>query len=117
MLPDNREAGSPLEAISIQRFGGRTTAQERVVTVAATRVTLLSNNPNRLSWHLINEGGNDARVSIDPTITFTTGWLIPQAGGLISMIYYDDGEACGYEVYGISNAAGTTIRIREVYRL
>lgn len=108
---------SPLYLLSNQRFGGRTTVTEQVVTVGTARVTLLQNNPNRLFWAVINEGGNDVRLSTDATITATSGWLLLNNGGVILSSWEDDGESVGYPVYAIAGIAGISVRVKEVTRL
>lgn len=108
---------SPLRALSQSRFGGPTYAVERVVTIPLTRITLLVNNPNRVYWMVINEGLNDVRVTIDPAISATSGWLLPAAGGVLLSDWEDEGEIVGYEVYAIANVAASTVRVREVIRL
>ncbi len=115
MLPD-AEGRSPLEALSVTRYQGKTYQQERSVSVGTNRVTVLENNPNRLAWEMINNSLVDVRIATTPTVTATNGWLVAQAGGVISMSWYEDGESVGYEIYAIAPAAGGILWIREVLR-
>ncbi len=115
-LPGNTPK-SPLEGLSIQKFGGRTFGRDTVISVLITRIDLLPNNPNRIQWVVINEGANDVRLSIDPAVTTSSGWLLQANGGVISMDQTYDGEAVGYAVYAIANGATSNVRIREVIRL
>lgn len=117
MLPESSTPQSPLEALSTRRFEGKTYANETVVTVGTTRLTLVKNNPNRLFWIAINESASDMRLSIDPGVTLTSGWLIPAQGGVISMFWEQDGESVGYEVFVIAPVAACNIRVREIIRL
>jgi hypothetical protein len=107
---------SPLEGVSINRFQGKTYTQELLTPISTVRVEVLPNNPNRFFWIAINEGAQDVRVSTDPTISATSGWLIPANGGVISMYWEEDGEGVGYAVYAIAPALGAMLRIREVIR-
>ncbi len=107
---------SPLEEISYGIFKGKTFAKEKTVSVDAARVVLLENDPNRLAWSAINESAVDVRVSNDPTLTGSTGWLLNASGGVVSMVYYDDGEVTGYQVFAFGAAAGASVRVREVLR-
>lgn len=107
---------SPLEGLSIQRFGGKTYLQERVFNMTTNLDVLLPNNPNRVFWAIINEGANDVRLSTDPTITNSSGWLLPAAGGVIIMFWESDGESVGYAIYGRCSVSPNNIRIREVIR-
>lgn len=108
---------SPLEELSIERFKGNTYVQETIVRVDPTRTDFLLNNPNRLFWIAINEGGSDIRLSTDPDIDASTGWLLAAGGGVISMFWEQDGEAVGYHVYSIASVVASQVRVREVIRL
>lgn len=108
---------SPLEQMSMGRFGGHTYANERVVSVSTTRSSVLPNNPNRVYWQMINEGNNNVRISIDPAISDLTGWLLPAAGGVLFSSWEEDGESVGYEVFAISVLNNNNIRIRETLRI
>lgn len=107
---------SPLETLSIARFGGHTYGTEDVVTVLTTRTTILRNNPNRVYWVMINEGANDIRVSFDPSISATSGFVLAASGGVIVADWFNEGETVGYEVYGIAVGVDTRLRVREVIR-
>lgn len=108
---------SPLEALSINRFYGKTSVVERVVAIGTARSQLLENNPNRLHWQAINESANDVRLSSAPDITSSSGWLLAANGGIIDSDWAEDGEGTGYTLYAISGVAGSNVRIREVIRL
>lgn len=116
MLPEQNKTPSPLEGVTLTRFQGKTYVQEQVITVNNTRSTLLRNNPNRLFWIAINESVNDVRLSNDPNLTATSGWLLSSNGGVISMYWEEDGEGVGYEVYAFGALPGLTVRVREVIR-
>lgn len=108
---------SPLEELVIRELGGRTFIREQVISVATTRTSIMPNNPNRLAWSIENESVNDMRFTTDPGITSTSGWLLSSNGGYGSMIYLEDGEATGQEVYAIALVAAGNLRVREVIRL
>lgn len=114
-LPDITSR-SPLEALSVGRFGGRTYGQENIVSVPVTRINLLPNNPNRVYWRLINEGAFDVRISTSPNLTVASGWLLQANGGLIDMTWEEDGETVGYQVYAIANGGANNVRTLEVIR-
>lgn len=107
---------SPLYMLSNKRFGGRTIINEQVISVLTTRTVIAPNNPNRLFLAVINEGINDVRISTDPTITSTSGWLLPASGGAIVFDWTEDGEGVGYPYYAIANVAAVNCRVREVIR-
>ena len=114
-IPNNKPQ-SPLEALSLERFGGHTYGTEEVITVFVTRTTILRNNPNRVYWVMINEGANDIRVSFDPSITAVSGFVLAASGGIIICDWFNEGETVGYEVYGIAVGVDTRVRVREVIR-
>lgn len=107
---------SPLEALSLNRFGGRTYGQEKVISVTTTRTLVIPNNPNRLFWAMINEGANDVRVTNDPNVTASSGWVLAASGGVISMYWEEDGEAVGYEVFALTSAGASNVRVKEIIR-
>ncbi len=108
---------SPIEELSYEQFKGHTFSQEKTFNLTTNLDVILPNNPNRVQWIIINEGNSDARIGNDPTITLASGWLLPANGGIISMIYKDDGESVGYAVYARCSVSPNYIRIREVIRL
>ena len=115
-MDDNSISLSPLEALSGERYQGKTYIQERAVSIGTTRSIILDNNPNRLAWDLINTSLIEIRISNSPDLASTTGFLLSPSGGEIGMNYQEDGEGSGYAVYAISTAAGATAWIREVIR-
>lgn len=112
----NDTPGSPIEELSFEQFKGHTFAQEQVIALTGNLDTVLPNNPNRVQWIMINEGTFDVRISNDPTITNTSGWLLPANGGVILMDYKNDGEGVAYAVYARVANLPNIIRIREVIR-
>lgn len=115
VLPETTSK-SPLEALSVGRFGGRTYSQEKVTSVTITRINLLPNNPNRVYWRLINEGAHDVRISTDPGVSVNSGWLLVANGGTIDVTFEEDGETVGYTLYAIANVAAVNVRSLEVIR-
>jgi len=107
---------SPLTVLSIDRYAGKTYVQETPATVDTTRVVLLSNNPNRLAWDIINTSLVEIRVSSNPGLTTATGFLLAPSGGEMGMTFLEDGEGVGYEIYAIGLVAGGTVWVREVIR-
>jgi hypothetical protein len=114
MLPDTQKYQSALEILSIERFRSRTTSTEKVTSVPVTRINLIPNNPNRLHYLLINEGSFDVRVSNDPNITASTGWMLSASGGIISMDWEQDGETVGQILYAIAVTGSSDVRSREI---
>lgn len=115
-MDDNGISQSPLEGLSGERYRGKTYTQERAVSIGTTRSVILENNPNRLAWDIINTSLIEVRISTNPSLTSTTGFLLAPSGGEMGMTFLEDGEGVGYEVYSIATAAGATAWVREVIR-
>lgn len=107
---------SPLSVLSADRYAGKTYMQERAAAVGTSRIVLLSNNPNRLAWDIINTSLIEIRISSSPDLSTTTGFLLAPQGGEMGMTFQEDGEGVGYEVYALGLAAAGSIWIREVIR-
>jgi len=107
---------SPLENLSIGRFGGHTYAEENTKIVMNAVGVVIINNPNRVFWILINNGGNDVRLSFSAGLGVYTSFILPANGGVMSMSWEEDGESVGYAVYGYATADNTQCFLREVIR-
>jgi hypothetical protein len=109
-------ARSPLEALSRERFQGRTSLSESVVIVPLTPVTLLSGNPNRVSYLIQNRGAASILLQWSPGSPAARGFLLEPNGGWFSMSWEEDGEVTGYEVSGLALVAASTLYVQEVLR-
>lgn len=107
---------SPIEALVMERFKGHTFTQETYLNASVTNTQILKNNPNRVGWIIINEGTYDVKVSPTNYLSAYTGWLLPANGGVISMNWKDDGEGVSQELYAVTVASVSALRIREVIR-
>lgn len=101
--------------ISLRRFGQRSRLIRSDATlVAATALQLALNTPDRLSILLVNTGAaNPATVTADGARTVAQGDVMVASGGAYALDALSDGEACGYEFWGISTA-GTTVHVEEI---
>ncbi len=107
---------SPLEALSLSRFGGRTFLVHTVIALAGSPVQLVPNNPNRVFLQIANVGAVDVRFAISDPNDITNGLLLMAHSGVFTMTWEDDGEVVGYEVWGLNMGLGTTVLIYEVWR-
>lgn len=116
-MPPNVGETSPLASLVIEKLGGRTTYRERALTFVGVVNQLLENNPNRVAWIVLNESPNTVRLGNTPEISTTTGWLLAPNGGVISMIYDEDGETVSAAVFVSPSVSTDVIRVREILRL
>lgn len=101
-----------------QQFGGATRLVENpvIATVGVSVVEILRNNPDRVSFMVMNRSANDLALGFTQSVTFATGLLVTNSGGFFGMNVKDDGEAVTQAVYAIANGAGSTIYVLEVRR-
>lgn len=72
-------------------------------TECDTEITvILPNNPDRLSFLLVNLGEKAMYVAWDRDVAADHGVYVAPNGGSFSLIADEDGELVGYELYGIS---------------
>lgn len=68
---------------------------------------ILSNNPNRLAVLIINLGSNSCYIGFDRDVSSTKGILVSQLGGSASLLWNEDFELTGYEMYAKGTLADT----------
>jgi len=79
-------------------------------TSCATTVTsILPNNPDRLSYILVNLGDYPMYVAWDRDVGSDHGVYVAPNGGSFSLIADEDGELVGYELFGIAITDATDI--------
>jgi len=88
--------------------------KEGVTNVGTSVKKLLGNNPNRLAWIIINLSVNTLYVALTNDPSSSKGILIGANGGTATMLWNEDFEATGYEIWGIGSASNTYIYIIEV---
>ena len=108
---------SPLEALSIKRFGGRTTIAVKTVLVTTTVIEVLPNNPNRVQWTIENQSSVDIRIGSAPNTSHISGTLLAANGGIVQMIEREDGEVVGYSVSAVTTLINQQIQVTEILRL
>jgi len=102
-----------------ERFKGRTRPVVNPVTdtVATTVTEILRNNPDRYGWMIVNLSPNRGYIGFDREVSATKGIPIEAQGGMISMIYEEDGEATTYAVFALNEVAAGTYYILEMERI
>ncbi len=61
---------------------------------------VLSNNPNRLAWIIINLGDDATYLSFERDPSSTKAIILSGGGGSASMLWNEDFDLVGYELFG-----------------
>lgn len=85
-----------------------------VAQVATTLTQLLTPNPNRLAWTLINLGANPLYVAFTPDVSTTKGVYVSATGGVFGLIFDEDFDLVAYPVYAIAVIAAAAIYLVEI---
>lgn len=102
-----------------RQFGIKTihAVNPEVDQVAITLTKILSYNPRRASFVLINLGANFISVAPDPGVLLTRGIYLVPNGGTLSMVWNEDFELPTFEWYAIADTAPCDIYALEVLTL
>ena len=82
-------------------------------TVGATAVEMLKNNPNRVSFIVVNLSGNSLYMSTSPDVSSANGIYISPNGGRMILQWDVDFELVSQQWYGIATGAGSAVFILE----
>ena len=74
---------------------------------------ILSNNPNRLAWIIINLGDDAFYISFERDPSATKGIVLSGGGGSASMLWNEDFDLVGYELFG-KGTLGAKIYVIEI---
>ena len=99
-----------LQKLIQKQFGIKTRLREdtRVSSLGVTSALVLPQNANRLGWIIINLSANTVYVG------FNNGVILVASGGSYSMIWNEDFDVVGYEVWGIATGAASAIKCYEI---
>jgi len=100
-----------LSELVYEKFGIRTRAKVNPVTASlgTTATLVLKSNPNRLAWILINLSANVIYLGFSRDVSSTKGIRLNANGGLTSMIWDEDFDITGWEIYGVATGADSAI--------
>lgn len=107
----------PLKDLIDAKFGIKTRTVEDPLreSVGTTAVLILSNNPNRLGWTIVNTHATQSlHLALTNGVTTVKGVKLDPAGGSASEVWDEDFEETGWAVWGIASGADTTIYSKEV---
>ncbi len=105
-----------LRELISREFGVKTTYRKNplVSQCAVARTKLLSNNPNRVAFVMVNLGANDVYIGFDVETSNTSGILLASAGGGISLNYRYEFDLVASEVHGVATAGASNMYILEI---
>ncbi|MBW8036358.1 MAG: hypothetical protein FVQ79_12190 [Planctomycetes bacterium] len=85
-----------------------------VSAVQITKTKVLSYNPRRVSFVLINLGSDHLLVAPDAKVSLTRGIYLVPNGGTLSMVWTEDFEMPTFEWYAIADTNPCNIMVMEV---
>lgn len=99
-----------------REFGVRTRLIINPVTgsVGTTATEILRNNPDRLSWVIINLSANFGFIDFTPQVAATRGIRLSANGGSAAATWRDDGELVGHPVFALLDTAAGDFYVVEV---
>ena len=100
-------------AMSLGRLGQRTRVVETNPSATTSIARLLTNNPNRVEFTLVNLGTAPVYVSQNNAPSATNGYYIVPQGGMTVLID-EDGEQVAYDWYVISSSGTQQLFVSEV---
>lgn len=105
-----------LQDLIDKQFGVKTFPKENPVisSVDATAKKVLDNNPNRVAWIIINLSANNIYVALSRDVSSSKGILLSPNGGFASMVWDEDFQMTGWEIWAIAPAGASAIYVLEV---
>jgi hypothetical protein len=101
----------------LEREFGINTREQRnplVAVVGVAPVRVLSNNPDRLAWTIINLSGSDIALNFDRTVGPLNCILLGAGGGGVNFVWDEEFELVGTEVWAVAPIAGCNILALEI---
>jgi len=96
-------------------FGVRSYPRENPVTatVGAAAERILSLNPQRVSFQVINLSANSLYIGLSNAVAATEGIYIAPNGGSVSLIWDRDFELVSHDWWAIAGGAGSAVYVLE----
>lgn len=106
----------PLRDLIDKRFGIKTRAVEcpENSEVGTSAALLLKNNPNRLSFLVINLSANVIYLGLTGGVASSRGIRLNANGGMASMIFDEDFDAVGWAWYAIASGSNSAVYFLEL---
>jgi len=105
-----------LDTLLTQQFKISTRANENplVSSLGTTATKVLDNNADRLAWVIVNLSANTVYISLKSDVSTSKGIMLAPNGGSASMVWDEDFQMTGWEIWGIAPAGASTIYVLEV---
>lgn len=105
-----------LATLLLQQFKLKTRSVENPLLTALGAATLrvFSNNPNRLAWLFINLSANIIYLGLANDVSATKGIVVVPNGGVASMVWDEDFNMVGWDIWGIAPAGASNCYSVEV---
>ena len=106
----------PLVELLEERFRRRIRAVENPVltSIGTTALQVLSNNPNRLGWTIVNLSTNVIYLSFANDVASTKGIRLDASGASASAVWDEDFILCAWAVWGVASGAASAIYAVEI---
>jgi len=103
---------------ALKQFGFRTTVvvNPLVSSVGTSVVKVLSQNPDRIEWLIMNLSANTVYLAYGPDVSSSKGMVLAANGGSAVSKVTEDGEAVAYEVWAIASGLSSSIYVVEYVR-
>ena len=97
-------------------FGVRTRAEINplVSSIGTSAVQVLPNDPDRLAYSVVNLSSNIIYVGLDSSVSSSRGIRLDANGGECSMLFDEDFQTTGYELWAVSAGAASAIYVLAV---
>ena len=82
--------------------------------LSTTAVRILKANPDRVSWDIFNLGTVAVYLGHQEVVSATNGYYVGPNGGHVGMIWDEDGELVGRELWAVAASVAPTIFIKAV---
>lgn len=103
-----------LAEILMKRWGVRTQAAQRTVSLGLAAAEVAPNNPDRLGLLIVNLSTNSVYLALDNSVAATKGILLVPTGGSATFSIEDDFQMVGWAIWGIATGALSALYVIEV---
>jgi len=103
-----------LAKILRDRWGVRTMASHKTVSLGTSPAEVVPNNPDRLALLIINLSTNSVYLALDASVSSSKGMLLCSSGGSGSFSLEEDFQLVGWAIWGVATGAASPLYVIEV---
>ncbi len=103
-----------LAEVLMKRWGVRSQAAQKTVSLGVAAAEIVPNNPQRLACTIINLSTNSVYLALDNSVAATKGILLVPTGGSATFSLEDDFQMVGWAIWGIASGAASSLYVIEV---